>query len=307
MPPTCPSAGRAGLRLPRVPSLVLVLLGLGVAASHADTIHLANGDVLEGEVVERRDDVVVIEHESLGRIEVPAEGVIPERRDTGILGSGLLQGWKRSLQLGANGAEGNSDTLSALAGLDLNLENEERRWSIAGRIQYARDDGDDNTADAFLATTHDWLEEDRTWFPYVDARWDYDRFEDWQHRISAHTGIGAHLIEEDTFTLLGRFGPGVTRTFGSEDDRTVPELLLGLEGTWTISERQRVTFYTRFFPELVEIGEYRNLTGAAWIVEVDPRRGLSLKIGFDNRYESISTDDSAHNDLTYYGSLLLGF
>lgn len=307
MEATSSPARRAGPRRAGALALGLPLALLAAPTAHADTIHLANGDTLEGTVVERRDDVVVIEHESLGRIEVPAEGVVPKRRDTGVLGTGFLQGWKRSLQLGANGAEGNSDTLAALAGLDLGLENETRRWSISGRIQYARDDGDDNTAEAFLATTHDWLEEDRTWFPYVDARWDYDRFEDWRHRLSAHAGIGAHLIHEDPFTLLGRFGPGVTRTFGSDDDRTVPELLLGVEGTWTISDRQRVTFYTRFFPDLVEIGEYRNLTGAAWIATVDPRSGLSLKIGFDNRYESITTDDSAHNDLTYYGSLLLGF
>lgn len=285
----------------------LCLGAFGTAAS-AETIHLANGDKLDGEVVERTADTVVIEHESLGRIEVPAENVIPERRDHGILGSGILQGWKRSLQLGVNGAEGNSENFAGLVGLDLKLDDDARRWTIDGRYDYSSDSGDTSTNAGFLQTNHDWKLENRGWFPFVNARYDYDEFQDWDHRVSAHTGIGTTLIDGDgPLELHGRFGPGFSRTFGAEDDRWVPELLLGLDGTWTISERQRLTFYTKFFPDLDELGEYRNLSGAAWIIDVDPRHGLSLKIGFDNRYESFQTDDAEHNDLKYYGAVLLGF
>ena len=284
------------------------LLLVGGFELRAETIHLANGDALDGTVVERTAEHVVIEHESLGRIRVPAEGVLPKRRDTGILGSGLLQGWRRSAQLGVNGAEGNSQNVSGLVGFDLRRDDEVRRWSIDGRYTYASDGGSKSTNEGFLQTTHDWKLEDRPWFPFVDGRYDFDEFQDWDHRLSAHTGLGRTLLDgEGPLEILGRIGPGVSRTFGSEDDRTVPELLAGLQGTWTISERQRLTFYTKFFADLDEVGEYRNLSGAAWVVDVDPRRGISLKLGLDNRYESRVTDDADRDDLTYYGSLLLGF
>ena len=45
----------------RIGLLLLVLLGMGGALAHADTIHLKNGNTIEGQVVEKTADGVKID------------------------------------------------------------------------------------------------------------------------------------------------------------------------------------------------------------------------------------------------------
>jgi hypothetical protein len=96
----------------------------------------------------------------------------------------------------------------------------------------------------------------------------------------------------------------VSRTFG-EDDRWVPELGLGLEGVWKIAENHRLTFYNKLYPDLIETGEFRNLSGAAWIIALNQE--LSLKLAAENEYESFAPEGTEKNDLRYTGSILIGF
>ena len=279
---------------------------LAAAAAGAETIELANGDEIECRVVEETDQKVVIQHEVLGRIELRRDQ-LASQETPGLFGTSFLRGWERTLQLGVNGQDGNSETLKVNGGLRLFHESDYDRWLIEGGYNLSRDEGETSSNNAFAQLVKDWLHPDRRWFPYAETRWDYDQFQAWDHRLSAGAGIGYSLFESERFELLGRLGAGASRTFGSDDDEITPELLLGLEGTWHVSERQRLSFYTKLYPDLGETGEYRNLSGAAWIVDVSRRDGLALKLGVDNRYESRALDDRKKNDLKYYGALLYDF
>ena len=55
--------------------LALLVAALPAPAAMADTVELVGGDVIHGKVVEQTDDLVVIEHETLGRLELPADQV----------------------------------------------------------------------------------------------------------------------------------------------------------------------------------------------------------------------------------------
>jgi putative salt-induced outer membrane protein YdiY len=285
--------------------LARLVIGMLAGSAAAEKIELANGDVLDGEVLERTADELVLKHEILGRLEIPTSQLSIATVKEGMFGTGFLRGWDRRLELGANGSDGNSDTLNVLGGLHLGFENDYHRFRLTSAYRLNEDEGDRTANNAFAEAVNDWLHPDRRWFPFVETRWDYDEFEDWDHRIAAGAGLGWKFYDTERFQLLGRAGLGASRTFGGEDERWVPEALLGLEGAWTIAENHKLTFYNKLYPDLDETGEFRNLSGLAWIIALNEE--LSLKLGAENEYESFAPEGTEKNDLRYTGSLLIGF
>ena len=106
-------------------------------------------------------------HEIFGRIEIPKERIqatpsTPPAR--GVLGTNLLVGWERTLALGMNGAEGNSDTLDIVAGLELKFEDDDRRWRFNSGYRRSDNDGDNTKNQSFAQLTRDWLFPGSPWF-----------------------------------------------------------------------------------------------------------------------------------------------
>jgi putative salt-induced outer membrane protein YdiY len=292
----------------RIRTLAALAVGwtiLALGSAGAETIKLKNGNELDGKVLERTDDVLVLQHENLGRLEIPTSQLALETSKAGMFGTGFLRDWERRLEVGVNGAQGNSDFFNVLGGLSLGFENDYHRWAIEARYRLNEKDGEKSAHSAFASVAKDWLHPGRLWFPFLETRYDYDEFQDWDHRLSGTAGVGYTFLDRKRFELLGRAGLGASRTWGSEDERIAPEALLGLEGDWAIAERQKLSFYTKLFLDLAETGEYRNLSGAAWVIALNDE--LSLKLGAENRYESRVEGDAERNDLRYVGSLLIGF
>ena len=52
---------------------------------------------------------------------------------------------------------------------------------------------------------------------------------------------------------------------------------------------------------------YRNITDAHWVWSLTDEPNLSLKIGFQNEYDSAPVEDRKSNDLSYYTTIGLGF
>lgn len=292
--------------MPRLSILAWLLLASVASAAGADTITLENGDEIQGTVLERTDERIVVEHENLGRLEIPADQLHSGEKP-GLFGTGLLEGWDRHLELGVNGADGNSNTFLGRAGLHVGRKTDFHRTSIDGAFLLTRDDGEDTAKNAFLQAQHDFLAPHRRWFPFLLARWDYDDFRDFDHQLALSTGVGYDILKSERFELSGRLGAGVSRRWGGVDDDWTPEALIGVSGAFHVDSRQRVTFYVTQYPDLSDLAEYRNLAGAAYVVDVGERDGISLKLGLDNEYYSNVGPDKKRNDVKYYGALLYDF
>ena len=78
-------------------TVVSAILVAGSAG--ADSIKLESGDVLSGEVLEERDDAIVLDHPVLGRVEIPRDQIAveepPPPSNLGLFGTSLLQGYSR--------------------------------------------------------------------------------------------------------------------------------------------------------------------------------------------------------------------
>ncbi|MET0043152.1 MAG: DUF481 domain-containing protein, partial [Candidatus Thiodiazotropha sp. 6PLUC3] len=104
--------------------------------------------------------------------------------------------------------------------------------------------------------------------------------------------------------IASRAGLGGFISRGDGEDISTPELLLGLDLGWIISEHERFEFSNAFYPDLDETGEYRNLTTINWAMKMSEARNLAIKLGLKNEYDSSASDEQEKNDFTYHLSLI---
>lgn len=263
------------------------------------TVELRNGDVVTGEIVERTDDHIVLDHPVLGRLEIPMEQIEPRSLHVGIAGTRFLEGWDKEISFGLTGSEGNTDEMDVVAKLELDYGDEKRRWQIRGTYElgFTDDDRDDHAAQATVM--HDWLFTDSRWFAFSYSLYDYDEFEPWEHRVTTGGGPGYDILEGPPFELDARTGPFFTYEFGEEDNAR-PEYALGFFANWKLGDRNSIRIQNVYFQTL-DHAEFRNLSGFEWKLGLAPTRALSVKLGVRNEYDSAAREKK--DDFKYYSTL----
>lgn len=285
----------------RLAALLLLILG-GTAS--ADTIKLANGDTLTGEIVRWAVDYVVIDHPQLGEIQLSLDQLAVDTGEPpspGLFGSSFLRGWSRRIDLGINGRQGSTDTRNITAGIDFNYADEFKRWEFRGRYFFnSTSDGDDEDNNARLDLRRDWLFPGSRFFAFGSFRYQFDQFENWKHRTVFAAGPGIHLVQREDHVLDFRVGPSFTREYeGTRKNRG--EVLFALDYDWKISERNSFSFQNDYFLAYTpDSGEFRNLTLAEWRIALLEKPALSLTIGGSNEYDSDPDPGDDANDLRYY-------
>jgi len=289
--------------------IILAIFALALQAS-ADTLKLANGDVLNGEILEWAVDHVVIDHPQLGKIRISLEqldldtGTPPS---PGLFGTTFLRGWSRNIDLGWTGRWGSTDSINVTAGLDFKYADEFRRWMLTGRYFFNKSSDGDNDNNARVDLRRDWLFPGHDWFAFAAFRYQFDQFENWRHRTVVSIGPGYNLVHSENHKLDLRAGPTYTREYaGSRDSKG--ELLFGADYDWTISSRSSLHFGNDFYFQYTpELADFRNLTTGEWRLRITEEPALSFKVGGSNEYDNDPDPGDDANDLRYYLSLGLDF
>ena len=127
-------------------------------------------------------------------------------------------------------------------------------------------------------------------------------------RASAIAGPGYELIRSDTVLLLLRAGTGFSREFAGADNRFNPELNVGGDYEYTITDYQRLVARADIFPSLLNFpSDYRIALNGAYEVRLNTAVPLLLKLGVENRYESEPTGGKRRNDLLYFLNIVHSF
>ncbi len=216
--------------------------------------------------------------------------------------------WTGGVEAGLNGSTGNTETFNLRAGAKAERKGE--HWENKFDILYNRatDDGTTtkNRVEANLRNDYKFGGESR-WRLFTTVKYEYDDFQDWNHRLSFGAGVGYALIQSERTLLVGRAGIGVRKEFGGSRNEWIPEGILGLDFEHKLTERQKLTATVDYLPSLDPWGPYRLNAKAAWEVLVDPESKLSLKIGAEDRYDSDPGADRKKNDLDYFAMLVWAF
>jgi len=280
------------------------------APAAADKVELANGDVLNGEVVEWTVDSVVIEHPQLGQIRLSLDQLAVDTGtppSPGLLGTTFLRGWKRNIDFGWNGTQGDTKSRNITAGLNFNYKDEFKRWRLTGRYYYNQSDDGDNDNNARVDLRRDWLFPGHDWFAFASLRYQFDQFEDWRNRTVLSLGPGYNLVHSESHHLDLRLAPTFTKEYAGLRS-TKGEWLVGVDYEWQISERSSLHLSNDFYVEVrPNAGDMRNLSLAEWSLAIAERPALSLKVGGSNEYDSSPDPGDAPNDLRYYLGVGLDF
>lgn len=291
-------------------------------SADADRVILKNGDVLSGKVVESTDQRLVLEHPQLGTIEIdpfavesveegetveptlPAE-LAPEPEKTGaaLIASRI----KCRFETGATGKQGNTETFSTRAAFVSDYTSEAVRVRFDSAYFYGSVRNTINQNEYTIGLMNYLFVKDTPWFFFLGGRYDWKQFEQWQSRVSASTGVGCRFIKTDNLESTVRAGVGFKREYESEEDEIKPEGLLGWEMTWNIDQTQRLYADTVYLHDFASAGEYRVLSKANYALKLDRARGIDFSLGVENEYQSDVEPDFEHNDLKYYGALVVGF
>tara|TARA_B100000941_G_C28492390_1_gene548754 strand:+ start:981 stop:1907 length:927 start_codon:yes stop_codon:yes gene_type:complete len=300
----------------------------------ADEIVLLNSDRLQGVVLEETDKHVVLQHSVLGRLTLPREKVqavfkeqvkavpaaetvqakpepkkeiepLPERQDGPFIT--FLADWESQFEAGATVATGNTEKANIYLRFNTTTENEKRAWDFDTAYYRDQTDGTVSTNKFTAGLKHEWLFKDSPWSIFAQGRFDYDEFQSWDKRLSGALGAGYQWIKTDDLNVKFKLGAGASKEYGSLDEDVVPELLAGFDVKWQISKNQKFKAGTTIYPDLSDIGEYRLVSDAAWVIDLNTVEKVSLKVGVENEYQSKVDAGVKNNDFRLYSALVFKF
>jgi putative salt-induced outer membrane protein YdiY len=215
--------------------------------------------------------------------------------------------WEGSFSLGLDGAEGNNEAMNLHVGF-----NAQRKTDL--HLLYLDLDYNRRTTDTistanrlFSLARYERLIQQTAWSLFVASTGEYDEFQDFDFRVTAHGGVGYRFFATHQAALKSRFGSGFSHEIGGPKDHYyAPELIVGLDYERRISYRQRLVATVDYMPDISDFTSFRLNSLAGWEFLLDQMTNLSLRLAVRNRYNS-SPGTAKPNDLDYAALLLWKF
>jgi len=290
------------------------------AGAWGDTVHLKDGDTLEGTVLGKRAGHLILVHPDLGRMsidETKIESVDYTDKAGEAIEAAPESPWVLSFSMGGsltNNDEGVKSSLNMRGQADRLEQYNELRSSFAYLYKVDNGEVDENQFTALANQT--WLSPDTPWMTFVRPRFDYDEFRSWTERAQLHAGKGLRVVNEKTLRLSLQAGAGVRKDWGSTDDATVLEGLVGFDLRWDgagvgkrVSQRlgqgrQSANLSVDYYPTIAgtnrdPFDDHRAVTTASWRYVLSREHNLSLVTNLEWEYTTDPDPGFPRNVLTW--------
>jgi putative salt-induced outer membrane protein YdiY len=297
-----------------IASFALPALAEAEAAPAKRTIELASGEKLEVTVVEETGDMIIADHPIFGRMEIPKDQLAPpappRRRDRGLFGTRVLKGWHRRAGMGFAGASGDSNDANLNIALVFRNETDGYRGNFDSAYFFGSVEGIKNKNKFFAGYQHDLLLGKSRFYLFGAARYDFDEFQFWVHRIAGNGGLGYEFVRRDKLSIRGEAGAGFAYEAG-QANTTNPEGVVGLVAEWEYFKGQKLRADSTYYPNFSNNPEFRLLTNVAWVIGLGFIDGLSLEVGVkhelnteaDNKINADTGEPFNENNVNYYGNI----
>lgn len=210
--------------------------------------------------------------------------------------------WKGGVELGVNGADGNSNNFNLLTALNLKYENERNAFKTDYVYNYANADGQDTVNRWLWTARHERLFPGSRWSCFIRGEAERDEFKNFDVRLASHLGCAYTAIKNDRSMLKGRLGAGGSQKIGGPDTAFRPEMNLGVDFEHKFNDRTKFSGNIDHFPSLIEADVYRIEARLAFEVLIDPAYNLVLKMGLLDTYDS-EPAGRRPNDISYFTSI----
>lgn len=214
-----------------------------------------------------------------------------------------LSSWKSRIEVGVNGAEGNSTRQSLRLGFATNRKTEKIETKLSSTYKLTQNNGERSENRLQIDGRNDWLQGGDSHLRYfVTGTLEFDEFQAWDARASGFGGLGYEIIKTDKTTLLGRGGFGGSQRFGGTDDEFRAEAFLAGDLSHKINDAQKLTAALEYLPDTDGWSEYRLNGNASWEMRIDPDSELFLRVGVATRYDS-DPGSAKTTDVDYFVNL----
>jgi hypothetical protein len=112
----------------------------------------------------------------------------------------------------------------------------------------------------------------------------------------SEVAAGCRLFKDRRTTFSGQLGGGFSGEFaGLAEGQRIPEMLLGVQLTHQISQRNKVLGAIDYAYDIADFGRQRVRTRVAWEVLLDPDKNLSLRTGILDSANKIPKGERVNN------------
>lgn len=211
--------------------------------------------------------------------------------------------WDGSIELGINGATGNSETFNISAGYDLKRETE--RWILSSDLKYYNSSQNSiNTQNYAIFNAGIEWKSLGPWTAFTRSQLQFNEFQAWDLRLVLNGGLGYSVLDTKPSKLKFRFGAGASRDFGGGNEKWTPEALFGMDAMQKISDRQKLVAKMDYYPAWNDFSDYRLVSDTSWQIVLDESTNLSLKLGVVTNYDSTPPAGSVEQDVNYVALLM---
>jgi hypothetical protein len=215
--------------------------------------------------------------------------------------------WDGTLELGLNGADGNTQNTNFFFGFD--TMREYTASSFKFDLDYFYQTADSVvTMDRLVALSrYERNLGNSIWKWYLEGFYEYDQLRNYNARMAISTGLSAPLIDTDRLSIDGRAGLSGSKKLDGPDDDWRPELQFGIDYDYQLTQRQRFFGFVDYYPDISDFGTYRLNYKLAWEALLEEEYGLALRASLLNWYDSNPGPGTKANDLFYVLSLVWGY
>ncbi len=136
--------------------------------------------------------------------------------------------------------------------------------------------------------------------------YEWDRFKNFDYRVSLHSGLAYQVYKEDDGSLNLRLGAGASKEVGAPDDVWLPELQFGGDWDRQVTDTLRVYANVDYFPNVENFSDFRFNTNTGLEFVVDADRNINFRIFALNRYDSTPPAGNQQNDIDYGMAIVVG-
>lgn len=206
------------------------------------------------------------------------------------------------VELGVNGAEGNSRNVTVLFLADGTRKNKYSTTVFNLLYTYAAADSVRDKNRLLMKTRRERPLNDSPWAFFYTNELLLDEFTAFDLRLAGHLGVSRQWLDNDRTQFKTRFGAGASREFGGPENATMPELIFGLSFDRKLTDTVKFTSNVDYFPDVSQFDEFRLDARAAFEFVIDRDLGLTFKVGVIDRYDS-TPEGREPNDLEYFATL----
>lgn len=218
--------------------------------------------------------------------------------------------WFGGFEFGVNGSQGNADVLNLRLGGLVDYKTPGNLFHADLLYTLTRQDGLTNANQALLNARDEILFKNSPWGVFASSQVEYDQFRQYDFRAGAYAGLSYLVSKTDHALLKTRVGAGAVREERLGTDglpgRWVPEALVGMDFNYRFTDRQGFVSSVDVYGNLSQLGQYRVRARAGYEILLDPKYGMVLRLGVQDRYDTLP-GQSRRNDLNYFATLLFRF